>query len=414
MLTRIHRSHCSDIANKQLDMLRELARMQMGRGLDYDSRIMDRARERARRRFEEAQRRKRETEAELEEHEAEQMNTAMERLLSGWSLEDILEAMEADEEKRMLGEELAELKAESQGLTRGDFDDVLSEFGRRGLTDTRRPRVALTSKGAQLLGRGYLNHILQRLSRRGVGPHRIEEIGHGPWPASTVRPYEVGDPYDRISIEKSLLASLERGGRMGDLRLDDFRVFDAIHSTEVQFGVLVDQSASMTRGGKLEAAVETALALSELMRTQFPEDHLRVFAFSEEVREVEPWELPGIAVPMGYTDIRSALRTFRRAVAFEPGNKQAQLITDSAPNFEDGEYIGFDKALAGVLSEARRYRAEGIVLNIVMLDEDQRLREMAKAIARQNLGRVFLTRPGSLGEALVEDYLTYKRELLRL
>lgn len=414
MLAKTSRSHCSDVADQQLGMLMELARMQMGRGLDYDSMIMDRARERAERRFDEASRRRLEAEAELEELEAERMHRAVEDLLSDGSLEDILEAVEADDERRRLGEKIAELEGESQGLTRRDFDEIISEFGRRGLTDARRPKVALTSKGARLLGRGYLNRILRRLSRRGVGPHRIEDVGHGPWPASTVRPYEVGDPYDRISIEKSLLASLERGGRMGDLRLDDFRVFDAIHSTEVQFGVLVDQSASMSRGGKLEAAVETALALSELIRTQYLEDRLRVFAFSEEVREVEPWELPGIAVPMGYTDIRAALRSYRRAVAFEPGNRQAHLITDSAPNFEDGEYVGFDRALAGVLSEARRYRADGIVLNIVMLDEDQRLREMAKAVARQNLGRVFFTRPGNLGEALVEDYLTYKRELLRL
>jgi uncharacterized protein with von Willebrand factor type A (vWA) domain len=38
---------------------------------------------------------------------------------------------------------------------------------------------------------------------------------------------------------------------------------------------------------------------------------------------------------------------------------------------------------------------------------------MAKAIARQNLGRVFFTRPGELGEALVEDYLQTKRERIR-
>ncbi len=414
MLAKTSRSHCSDVADRQLGMLMELARMQMGRGLDYDSVIMDRARERAERRFDEARRRRLEAEAELEELEAERMHSAVEDLLSDGSLEEILEAVEADDERRRLGEEIAELEGESQGLTRRDFDEVISEFGRRGLTDARRPRVALTSKGARLLGRGYLNRILRRLSRRGVGPHRIEDVGHGPWFASTVRPYEVGDPYERINVERSLLATMERGGRFGDLRLDDFRIFEAIHSTEVQFGVLVDQSASMSRGGKLEAAVETALALTELMRTQYPEDRLRVFAFSEEVREVEPWELPGIAVPMGYTDIRAALRSYRRAVAFEPGNRQAHLITDSAPNFEDGEYVGFDRALAGVLSEARRYKADGIVLNIVMLDEDQKLREMAKAVARQNLGRVFFTRPGKLGEALVEDYLIYKRELLRL
>jgi uncharacterized protein with von Willebrand factor type A (vWA) domain len=38
---------------------------------------------------------------------------------------------------------------------------------------------------------------------------------------------------------------------------------------------------------------------------------------------------------------------------------------------------------------------------------------MAKAIARQNLGRVFFVRPGQLGDALVEDYLMSKKEFLR-
>jgi uncharacterized protein with von Willebrand factor type A (vWA) domain len=414
MRTQTKRGHCSDISNRQLDMLREVARMQMGRGLDYDSRIMDRARERARWRFEEARRRRAETEAELEKREAEQMHKAVERLLgSDGTLEEILEALEFDKGRRRLRAEIDGLKGESQALTKEDFDQVLSEFDRRGLTDTGRPRVVLTSKGARLLGRGFLNQILQKLSRHGVGPHRIEETGHGPWPASTVRPYEVGDPYDRISIERSLLAALERGAGLDGLDLGDFRVFEAIHSTEVQFGILVDQSASMNRGGKVEAAVETALAIHELMRTHFPEDRLRVLAFSEEVREVEPWELPGIAVPMGYTDIRAALRAFRRVVAREAGNKQAHIITDSAPNFEDGEYIGFERALAGVLDEAKRYRAAGIVLNVVMLDKDPELRELAKAMARQNLGRVFFIRPGRLGEALVEDYLASKRAFLK-
>ena len=406
---------CSDLASDQLDMLREIAKMQMGRGLDYDSKIMDKARDRAQKRFKEARERREEAEGELEELEADQMREAMEQLLeSDERLEDILERLTGREERTRLREELEELGKESPALTQRDFEEVLSEFGRRGLTETRRPKLTLTSKGAQLLGKGFLSRILQRLARRGVGPHRIEDVGHGPWFASTIRPYEAGDPYERISIERSLLASLERGNRFGDMRLEDFRVYEAIHSTEVVFGILVDQSASMNRAGKLEAAVETALALSELMRTQFPEDRLRILAFSEEVREVAPWELLSIAVPMGYTDIRAALRSFRLAAAHEAGNKQAHLITDSAPNFEDGKYVGFERALAGVIDEAKEYKAADITLNIVMLDEDPKLREMAKTVARNNLGRVFFTRPGGLGDALVEDYLISKREFLRL
>jgi len=408
-------SPCSDLDTDLLKVMREVAKMQMGHGLDYDSKILEKAREEAQKRFEEAQRRRAEASEELERAEAELLMEAMEQLLaSERSLEQILEDIEFNEELRRLEAEIEALGKESQKLTRADLGEALSEYERKGLIDARTPTIKLTSKGSRVLGRGFLTRILESLRRRGVGPHRVEELGHGPWLSSTYRPYEYGDSYERINIERSLLAALERSRGLSDLELSDFKVYDSMHHTEVYFGILVDQSGSMNRDGKLEAAVETALALSELMRIRFPEDKLRVFTFSEEVKEVEPWELPSIAVPMKYTDIRAAMREFRLAAAHEAGNKQAHLITDSAPNFEDGEFVGFERALVGVLMEARRYRMEDIVLNIVMLDDDPELREMAKAMAKQNLGRVFFTRPSDLGETLVEDYLLSKRELIRL
>jgi uncharacterized protein with von Willebrand factor type A (vWA) domain len=396
-----------------LNILREIVRMQMGHGLDYDSMIMDHARLQARERFRRIQHMREETKAKLNKLEAEQMREAVEHLLESGEDLDFLQEIVSNKERKKLKDNIEVLEGESQGITKRDFEKVLSEFSMKGLTKAQRPKPVLTSKGAQLLGRCFLNHILQRLSRQGIGPHRVEDLGHGPWPSSTIRPYEVGDSYERISVERSLLETLERGGRFEDLRMEDFRVYEAVHSTKVIFGILVDQSASMNRGGKLEAAVETALVLTELMRILYPEDHLRIFSFSEEVREIASWELPSIAVPMGYTDIRSALRAFRQVVAKKAGNKQAHLITDSAPNFQNGEYIGFEIGLGGVIEEAKKYRAAGIMLNIVMLDDDVKLREMAKAIAKQNLGRVFFTRPGSLGDTVVEDYLVSKREYLK-
>ena len=201
------------------------------------------------------------------------------------------------------------------------------------------------------------------------------------------------------------MAAIERGGGFSEMKTSDFRIHESRHATEVHFGVLVDQSASMKKKGKMEAAVETALALSELMRLEFPEDKLRIYAFSEETKMVEPYELPGVAVPQQFTDIRRPLRAFRLAVAMEPGNKQAHLITDSAPNFLDGEFVGFKKAMEAVVEEVRLYRLHDILLNVVMLDDDPELREMAKRIAQVNNGRVFFADPKNLGEALVEDYL---------
>jgi uncharacterized protein with von Willebrand factor type A (vWA) domain len=413
-LQALRRKPCSEFDDGLVDLLRDAARMQMGQGLDYDSKMMERVRERSERRFGEAQRREKEVEEKLERLRAELMGRTVERLLGSESIGGASNEDGFRSEIEELENEAEELGRESRTVTREDFDEALGDLEKRGLLDNADHKVKLTSKGAQLLGRGFLTRILMNLARRGVGAHRAEDIGHGPWSSASHRPYEPGDPYDKINIEQSLLAVLERTGDLGSLGLGDFRIHESRHAAEVQFGVIVDQSASMRKKGKIEAAVETALALSELMRTEFPEDRLRVYAFSEEFRLVEPWQLPGVAVPMRYTDIRAPLRAFRLAVAQEPGNKQVHLITDSAPNFLDGEFVGFKAALGAVLDEARLYRMTEMVLNVVMLDDDPELREMAKRVAQENMGRVFFADPRNLGEAIVEDYLWSKRELLSL
>jgi uncharacterized protein with von Willebrand factor type A (vWA) domain len=409
------RSPCSDIDADVLQTLREVAKMQMGHGLDHDSKVMKEARERAQRRFDDARRRRGEASRKLAEVEAKIMARALEGFLdSDKDVDEILDEMGSSEERQRLQAEIESLGRESQRLTKRDLDDALSELSRNGFIDAKATVPRLTSKGARLLGQTSLSRVLENLARRGVGPHRMEEIGHGSRSSSAIRPYEGSDSYERLDIERSLLATLERSGDLHEMSVADFRVRESAHDTDVHIGILVDQSGSMNRQGKVEAAVETALALYGLMEAQFPEDRLQVFAFSEVVREVAHWELPRAAVPMKYTDVRAALRTFRLAVIQETGNRQVYLITDSAPNFEDGAFVGFDAALAGVLTEVRRYKDEDIVLNVVMLDEDPELKETARAIAEQNAGRVFFTRPDALGEVLMEDYLLSKRELLSL
>jgi uncharacterized protein with von Willebrand factor type A (vWA) domain len=362
-----------------------------------------------------ANRKKREKlEEQLEQLKAQMMMKAVEKLLEGQGEEEVLREIELTGEMEVLKERIEQLNAEPHAVSQEDFDEALRDLEQKGLLDGRGRGVVITSKGAQLLGRGFLNRILMNLARKGLGAHRVEDVGHGPWLAATYRPYEPGDPYDRINIERSLMATIEREGGIRQMKTSDFRIHESRHATEVHFGVLVDQSASMKKKGKMEAAVETALALSELMRLEFPEDKLIVYAFSEETKRVEPYELPGVTVPQQFTDIRRSLRAFRLAVAMEPGNKQAHLITDSAPNFLDGEFVGFKKAMEAVVEEVHLYRFHDILLNIVMLDDDPELREMAKRIAQVNNGRVFFADPKNLSEALVEDYLWAKKEILSL
>ncbi len=405
---------CSDIVDNTLQLLRDAAKMQMGKGLDQDSEMMDRVRRKTEERLRANKKRRDELEEQLERLKAEMIRKAVEKLLEGQGEEEALKGLELTGDMEGLREQIEQIDAEPHAVSEEDFDEALRDLEQKGLLDGRSGGVVLTSKGAQLLGRGFLSRILTNLARRGLGAHRVEDVGHGPWLAATYRPYEPGDPYDRINVERTLMAAIERGGGFREMRTSDFRIHESRHATEVHFGVLVDQSASMKRKGKMEAAVETALALSELMRLEFPEDRLRVYAFSEETKMVEPYELPGVAVPQQFTDMRKPLRVFRQAVATEPGNKQAHLITDSAPNFLDGEFVGFKKAMEAVVEEVRLYRQHDILLNVVMLDDDPELREMAKRVAQVNNGRVFFADPKNLGEALVEDYLLSKKEVLSL
>jgi len=402
---------CSDFQDSLLELLRDAAKMQMGQGLDQDSEFMERAREKAEARFRNSQEKLDRLEEELDRLKAESMRSRVEGLLDSGGLEQAQGDDEATEEIQALEDEIDGLRKEPQGVSRKDYDETLRDLEEKGLVERGLHTVRLTSRGAAAMGRGLLARILLSLERRGLGPHRIEDAGTGAWTGATVRPYEPGDPYHRINIERTLLAALERGAPMRGFNAADFRVWEPLHSTELHFGVLVDQSASMRKKGKLEAAVETALALSELTRSLYPEDRLRVMAFSEEVRELESWMLPAATVPMKFTDIRAALRAFRSRVAYESGNKQCHLITDTAPNFLDGEFVGFTRATAAVIDEAHLYRTQGIVLNVIMLDDDPQLREMAKKVARENLGRVAYVDPMNLGEAVVEDYLSLKSPL---
>jgi uncharacterized protein with von Willebrand factor type A (vWA) domain len=405
---------CSDIKDKTLELLRDAAKMQMGKGLDQDSEMMEKVRKKTEERLQAYQKKREELKEKLEQLKAQMMMKAVEKLLEGEVEEEVLRELELTGEMEGLEEQIEQLDSEPHAVSQEDFDEALRDLEQKGLLDGRGRGVILTSKGAQLLGRGFLSRILMNLARKGLGTHKVEDIGYGTWLAATYRPYEPGDPYDRINIERTLMAAIERGAGFGEMKTSDFRIHESRHATEVHFGVLVDQSASMKKKGKMEAAVETALALSELMRLEFPEDKLRIYAFSEELKMLEPYELPGVSVPQQFTDIRRPLRAFRLAVSMEPGNKQAHLITDSAPNFLDGEFVGFKKAMEAVVEEVRLYRLHDILLNVVMLDDDPELREMAKRIAQVNNGRVFYVDPQNLGEALLEDYLWSKKEILSL
>jgi len=347
-------------------------------------------------------------ETEFQQLEESTSYEALDRLMQGEEIDEVADWMLADEARKNLEEKIRALKWKPQGMSEDDVRQALEEYERQGYIEIHEGKLSITSRGARRLAGSALGRILQSLGRRYIGVHTIEETGFGSELTAYTRRYEAGDDYSLVDIERTALNALQRSGRL-DLEPNDFAVHEEVHQSRLCAGLLIDESGSMRSSNKLEAAIETALALSELIRRE-PEDSLRVFIFSERVKEIPPWAMLNEVLSGDSTDIRAALRSFRELVRNEQGDRQAYLITDTDPNTEDGRYVGFDRAIDGLMEEAAHYRHDRVGLNIIMLDETARLRQLASALARKNLGRVFFTSPNKLGQVIVEDYLRGKRE----
>lgn len=255
-----------------------------------------------------------------------------------------------------------------------------------------------------------LSRIWENLTGPSTGTNMTREVGFGVTQTLGRRKHEYGDEYFRVDLEHTLMAALERRPRndgLIDFEEEDVWVKETSVDTRMCIGLLVDESGSMS-GEKMHAAMDIAVGLSQLIQRN-AKDRMRLLLFSNQVREVPYWDILNMAFAGGTTDIRAALRRFRTLVSSEQADKQVYLITDTEPNCQDGKYIGFEKATAGLLQEALFYQREGITLNIIMLDNTPHLREFASILAKHNLGRVFFAEPKDLGLVVVEDYLRTKR-----
>ena len=344
--------------------------------------------------------RRQEDSEQMQEYEKELKR--LEEEASSTKVGEITQRQSMTKARRELEEKISFLRWKSHDVCEQDVRQALEEHEKQGYIEFQEGGLRITSRGARKLASHTLNRILKSLDKKDVGSHSMEEVGFGAELSLYTRAYEPGDDYSLVNVEKTALNALERSGSL-DLKPEDFAIHEEIQESKLCAGLLIDESESMTGHRKLEAAMEVALALAELIGRE-PKDSLRVFVFSQIVREVEPWAIANEVLSGGCTDILGAMRAFREAVKYEKGHKQAYLITDADPNFQEGKFIGFDKAISGIMEEAQQYRNHNIGLNIIMLDASARLKGLATTLAQKSLGRVFFTTPHKLGQLVVKDY----------
>jgi Ca-activated chloride channel family protein len=144
---------------------------------------------------------------------------------------------------------------------------------------------------------------------------------------------------------------------------------------------MLDCSHSMILYGedRFTPAKKVALALSHLIRTQYPGDSLRCVLFHDSAEEMRISELARVQVGPFYTNTRDGLILAQRLLAQEKKDmKQIVMITDGKPSaltLEDGRIyknaFGLDPlVISQTLEEVARCKKRGILINTFMLASD--------------------------------------------
>ena len=127
------------------------------------------------------------------------------------------------------------------------------------------------------------------------------------------------------------------------LAVDDFEVVETERRASAAVVLCVDLSYSMISQGRWGPMKQTALALSHLMATRFPQDALQIVGFGREAMPLTQQELAAVEPDMQQgTNLQHALRLAGRHLRRHPGAEPVVLVvTDGEPTAhldpDDGE-----------------------------------------------------------------------------
>ena len=324
---------------------------------------------------------------------------------------------EIDEEKlrELLGEEAAETLDQLK-----KFMEILEEAG---YIRKKGSGFELTPRGTRKIGQKALGEIYSSLKKDSFGKHAMKDNGRGGERADDTKKYEFGDPF-HLALDKTIMNSLQREGPSLPVRLDkdDFEVYRSEELTQTATVMMVDLSWSMALRGSFQAAKKVALALNNLITSQFSRDSLYIIGFSAYARELKAEQLPYVRWDESVlgTNMHHALMLAQKLLAkHKSGTRQIIMISDGEPtaHLERGRsYFAYPPSpitIRETLKEVKRATKKDITINTFMLDRNYYLKEFVNQVAKINKGRVFYTTPDKLGQYILVDYVKNKRKDVR-
>jgi Ca-activated chloride channel family protein len=375
----------------------------------------------------------------------------LEALFSGGVLPpDILEKLfgdpaDADQEKarqqlEQLIQQIIERMQESGYITAAP--DLEAERERRaqggGLGDANeRVTFDVTDKALDFLGYRALRDLLGSLGHSSAGRHDTRDLATGIEASGAPKTYEFGDTMN-LDATATILNAVRRrarsdprnpantprshadaGERGIEISYEDLMVAQGEYQSSCATVLMLDCSHSMILYGedRFTPAKRVAMALSHLIRTQYPGDTLHAVLFHDSAEEIPLAQLGRVRVGPYYTNTREGLRLARRILEKQRKDmRQIVMITDGKPSAltqPDGRIyknaFGLDPfVIAETFAEVSACARAGIMINTFMLARDYDLVAFVRRVAQMCRGKAYFTTPYTLGEYVLMDYMDKK------
>jgi uncharacterized protein with von Willebrand factor type A (vWA) domain len=322
-----------------------------------------------------------------------------------------LDDVDVESVERILGRDAASDVRRLQELER--------ELRRQGWVTRGADGLTLSPKALRRLGATALRAVFADLSGRRRGEHDLRDAGAAGEITGASRAWAYGDEQP-IDVVRTVGNAVRRRGAAVpvELTVDDFEVVETERRASAAVALCVDLSFSMVADGRWGPMKQTALALSHLVATKFPQDALQIVGFGRYAMPLTPTELA--AVEPDYvqgTNLHHALKLAGRHLRKHSGSEPVVLVvTDGEPTAHleaDGEAVFFwpplRETVEATITEVDHLTRYGATLNLFMLGEDEALRRFVDAVAKRSGGRVFTPDAEDLGRYVVADYIRARR-----
>jgi Ca-activated chloride channel family protein len=285
-------------------------------------------------------------------------------------------------------------------------------------------RFEVTDKSLDFLGFKALRDLLGSLGKSSFGRHDTRHWATGIEVSGASQRYQFGDTLN-LDINATLSSAIAREG-IGlplNLEYEDLHVHQCEYQSSCATVVMLDCSHSMILYGedRFTPAKRVAMALSHLIRTQYPGDSLSLVLFHDSAEEMPVSQLARVKVGPWYTSTREGLRVAQRILARQRKDmKQIVMITDGKPSaltLPDGRIYknayGLDPLVVSeTLEEVARCKRSNVMINTFMLASDIGLVQFVHKVSEMCRGKAYFTTPDTLGEYLLMDYINRKSKTI--